>query len=120
MTKLLFERGTPIPRTGALHTAAQNGYFNTMRVLMQYGADVNEVLYSWRSWTPMHFAASNGEVDALTLLKLLRVDATWAIRCSSSREDLSYGRNRWLVNRVRSAASHSNNNINFPTSTKAV
>jgi ankyrin repeat protein len=40
-----------------------------MRVLMQYGADVSEVLYSWRSWTSMHFAASNGEVDALKLLK---------------------------------------------------
>jgi hypothetical protein len=43
-----------------------------------------------------------------TQQQLLRVGATLAIRrCSSGREDLSYGRNRWLVNRVRSAASHS-------------
>jgi hypothetical protein len=39
--------------------------------------------------------------------ELLRAGATWAIRRSSSCEDLSYGRNRWLVNRVFSAASHS-------------
>jgi hypothetical protein len=38
---------------------------------------------------------------------LLRAGATWTIRRSSSCEDLSYGRNRWLVNRVFSATSHS-------------
>jgi hypothetical protein len=37
----------------------------------------------------------------------LRAGATWAIRRSCCCEDLSYGRNRWLVNRVFSAASHS-------------
>jgi hypothetical protein len=38
---------------------------------------------------------------------MLRAGAAWAIRRSSSCEDLSYGRNRWLVNRVLNAASHS-------------
>jgi hypothetical protein len=48
---------------------------------------------------------------------MLRAGATWAIRRSSSSEDLSDGRNRWLVNRVFSAASYSrsmnNSYINF-------
>jgi hypothetical protein len=48
-----------------------------------------------------------GEEGFSLMRDVLRVGATWSIRCSSSREDLSYGRNRWLVNRVRSAASHS-------------
>ena len=39
--------------------------------------------------------------------KLLRAGGTWAIRRSCCCEDLSYGRNRWLVNKVFSAASHS-------------
>jgi hypothetical protein len=38
---------------------------------------------------------------------LLRAGAVWAIRRSSSCEDLRYGRNRWLVNRVLNPASHS-------------
>jgi hypothetical protein len=38
---------------------------------------------------------------------VLRAGAAWAIRRSSSCEDLSHGRNRWLVNRVLNAASHS-------------
>jgi hypothetical protein len=39
--------------------------------------------------------------------RMLRAGATWAIRRSSSCEDLSDGRNRWLVYRVFSAASYS-------------
>jgi hypothetical protein len=38
---------------------------------------------------------------------VLRAGAIWAIRRSSSCEDLSRGRSRWLVNRVLNAASHS-------------
>ncbi|PSN59416.1 ankyrin [Corynespora cassiicola Philippines] len=69
MTELLLERGTPIAQTGALHTAAHRGQLDTMRLLMQHGADVNEVLSNWRSWTPLHFAASKGQVDAMKLLE---------------------------------------------------
>jgi ankyrin repeat protein len=69
MTEMLLEHGTPIAHTGALHTAAHRGHLDTMRLLMQHGADVNEVLSNWRSWTPMHFAASKGQVDAMKLLE---------------------------------------------------
>jgi len=69
MTEMLLEHGTPIAHTGALHTAAHRGHLDTMRLLMQHGADVNEVLSNWRSWTPIHFAASKGQVDAMKLLK---------------------------------------------------
>jgi hypothetical protein len=52
---------------------------------------------------------------------LLRAGATWAIRRSCCCEDLSYGRNRWMVNRVLNAASYSrityNSYINFSTPT---
>jgi ankyrin repeat protein len=69
MTEILLEHGVPIVRTGALHTAARYGHLDTMRLLMQYGADVNEVLSGWHSWTPLHFAAFKGEIDAMKLLK---------------------------------------------------
>ena len=69
MTKMLLEHGTPVAHTGALHTAAHRGHLDTMRLLLQHGADVNEVLSNWRSWTPMHFAASKGQVDAMELLE---------------------------------------------------
>jgi ankyrin repeat protein len=69
MTEMLLEHGTPVARTGALHTAARRGQLDTMRILMQHGADVNEVLSNWHSWTPTHFAASKGQVEAMKLLE---------------------------------------------------
>jgi hypothetical protein len=70
MTEMLLERNTPINHTGALYTAANFGDLDTMRLLMQHGADVNEVLSnSWDSWTPMHFAATKGQADAMELLE---------------------------------------------------
>jgi ankyrin repeat protein len=69
MTKVLLEHGSPLAHTGALHTAARRGQLDTVRLLMQHGADVNEVLSNWHSWTPMHFAASGGQVDAMKLLE---------------------------------------------------
>ena len=69
MTEMLLEYGTPVAYTGALHSAAHRGHLDTMRLLIQHGAEVNEVLSNWRSWTPMHFAASEGQVDAMKLLE---------------------------------------------------
>lgn len=71
MTKMLLERGLPVAQTAALHTAAGCGRIDTMRLLMEHGADLDEVLpnSSWFGWTPMHFAASKGRVDAMELLQ---------------------------------------------------
>ncbi|KAH8785138.1 ankyrin repeat-containing domain protein [Diaporthe sp. PMI_573] len=69
MTELLLERGVPVAGTGALHTAARWGHLDTMRRLMEHGADLDEVLPSFLHWTPMHFAASKSEVDAMKLLE---------------------------------------------------
>lgn len=69
MTKMLLEHGAPIAHTAALHTAARFGRLDTMRLLMQHGADVDEVIIEWHYWTPMHFAASRGIVDAMKLLE---------------------------------------------------
>ncbi|KAI9154872.1 ankyrin [Paramyrothecium foliicola] len=69
MTEMLLERGVPVANTGALHAAARLGYLDTMRLLMRYGADVNETISGWDYWAPIHFAASRGQVDAMKLLE---------------------------------------------------
>jgi Ankyrin repeats (many copies) len=79
MTELLLQHGVSVPCSGALHTAANRGALDTMRLLMQHGADVNELLPAdslpqfqkslYASWTPMHFAASGGQGDAMELLE---------------------------------------------------
>jgi ankyrin repeat protein len=67
--EMLLERNVPIAQTGALHTAAHFGQLDTMRLLIQYGADLNEIIPGWREWTPMHFAAARDRFDAMELLK---------------------------------------------------
>ncbi|KAF7864568.1 hypothetical protein EAF04_006700 [Stromatinia cepivora] len=79
MTELLLKHGVSVACSGALHTAAELGALDTMRLLMQHGADVNELLPAdtltphhnslYPTWTPMHFAASVGQVDAMKLLE---------------------------------------------------
>ena len=69
MIEMLLNHGVPIAQTGAIHTAAQHGNLDTMRLLMQHGANVNEVLLDWLNQTPMHFAANEGQIDAMKLLK---------------------------------------------------
>ncbi|PVH97350.1 ankyrin, partial [Periconia macrospinosa] len=53
--------------TDALHVAARIGQLDTMRVLMEHGADVN--MTTFRGWTPLHWAAANRQVDAMKLLE---------------------------------------------------
>ena len=79
MTELLLKHGVSVACSGALHTAANRGALDTMRLLIQHGADVNELLPAdtlsqfnkslYSSWTPMHFAANGGQVDAMKLLE---------------------------------------------------
>lgn len=45
MTELLLKHlEVSVARSGALHLAAELGALDTMRVLMQHGADVDEIL----------------------------------------------------------------------------
>lgn len=71
MTEVLLESGLPIAQSAALHAAATCGHLDTMRLLVERGADVNEVMPNgnWFSWTPMHFAARSSQVDAMKLLE---------------------------------------------------
>lgn len=79
IVELLVAHGVPVGKSGALHSAAERGSTDTVRLLVQYGADVNEriakedlprIYQSLRAnWTPSHFAASNGQVDMLKFLE---------------------------------------------------
>lgn len=79
MTDLFLKHGALIAQSGALHTAAERGQVDTMYLLIQHGADVDELLpedtlpppgRSLRAtWTPMHFTASEGKDEAIELLK---------------------------------------------------
>jgi ankyrin repeat protein len=69
MVEVLLIHGCPVAHTGALHAAARCGQLETMRLLMQHGADMNEALLGYRNRTPMHFAAMKGQADAMKLLE---------------------------------------------------
>lgn len=79
MAELLLQHGVAVAGSGALHSAAGGGALDTMRLLMQHGADVDERLpedtlpYLDRSlhasWTPRHFGASSGQAEAMKLLE---------------------------------------------------
>lgn len=79
MTKLFLEQGLPIAGSGALHDAAEWGKIEKLRLLLEYGADVNEILPPERltrhrgsllaTWTPLHFAASRGMKQAMQILE---------------------------------------------------
>jgi ankyrin repeat protein len=80
MLEMLLEHDVFVAFSGTLHRAARLGALDTMRLLIQNGADVNEHLPRenlpefpvgdlWASWTPMHFAASGGHLEAMKLLE---------------------------------------------------
>jgi len=69
ITEMLLDHNMPVATTAALHTAARFGHLDTMRLLMQHGANLDEVITGWHKWTPMHFAASRGKIDAMKLLE---------------------------------------------------
>ena len=74
LCRLLCERGDVDVDKGnkyigntALHEAAHNGKMEYMRILLDVGkANVNAK--SKNSFTPLHYAASGGEIEAATLL----------------------------------------------------
>lgn len=79
LIKFLLARGLTPAGSGALHRAAEFGDIQVMHILGNRGVDLNERLpeasiYPPRdktllaSWTPMHFAASQGKIDAMEWL----------------------------------------------------
>ncbi|OIW32530.1 ankyrin [Coniochaeta ligniaria NRRL 30616] len=79
MTELLIQHGYTVRGTGALQTAAGRGALDTIRLLVEHGADVNERLAPedlpvfdnalLASWTPLHHAARWGREQAMELLE---------------------------------------------------
>nr|OQO16332.1 hypothetical protein B0A51_16030 [Rachicladosporium sp. CCFEE 5018] len=82
MAELLIEQKFAVNGSGALHYAAELGRLDVIRVLLEHGADVNELLTEaglimvkdeskslYASWTPTHFAAYGREVEAMELLE---------------------------------------------------
>jgi hypothetical protein len=79
MTELLIQHGYTVRGTGALQMAAERGALNTIRLLVEHGADVNERLAGealpvfdnalLASWTPLHHAARWGREEAMKLLE---------------------------------------------------
>lgn len=79
ITEALLAKGAAWQRSGALHQAAAKGSLERMAVLVKYRADRDErhprnTEYGEPSaltctWTPMHYAASKGQVPAMTWLE---------------------------------------------------
>lgn len=79
---MLLKQGYLVEASGALHLAAERGDLDAVRLLLRHGADVHERLpvESLESgldrevslldgWTPVHFAAGKGQVDAMESLE---------------------------------------------------
>lgn len=79
MVQLLLEDGVAVAQSGALQAASEFGRLDTMRLLIQHGADTNEILENdslprvnrslLATWTPLHFAACRGNTEAMKLLE---------------------------------------------------
>ncbi|GIJ91392.1 hypothetical protein Asppvi_010357 [Aspergillus pseudoviridinutans] len=72
----LLDAGAKIEGTGALHIAAFRGDLARMKLLLDHGADVNEITYFRviafldykRKGTPVHWAVAGGHLGAVRLL----------------------------------------------------
>ncbi|GFF32228.1 hypothetical protein IFM51744_01708 [Aspergillus udagawae] len=72
----LLDAGAKIEGTGALHIAAFQGDLARMKLLLDHGADVNEITYLRviafldyrRKGTPVHWAIAGGHLGAVRLL----------------------------------------------------
>lgn len=79
LVEQLLDHGCPIHKSGALHRAAQVGALDVVRLFLERGADVHELLDKatlspsdqdlLSTWTPVDFAANNGQSEAVQLLK---------------------------------------------------
>lgn len=74
--KLLLERGATVSNTGALHIAAFWGQIDRMHILLDHGADPNEIPWLqvfactdyYDQGTAVHWAIAGGHIEAIQLL----------------------------------------------------
>lgn len=71
----LLNAGAKIPQSVALHAAANFGRVDSMELLLEHGADVNEVPFKderlWKDWCykpPLHFATSLRNMESVKWL----------------------------------------------------
>ena len=75
-TKRLLQAGAKVQGSGALHIAAYRGQLERIKLLLQYGAGVNEIpekeilaeLGYRKKGTPVHWAIAGASADAVQLL----------------------------------------------------
>ncbi|XP_040895359.1 cyclin-dependent kinase 4 inhibitor C isoform X2 [Toxotes jaculatrix] len=56
----------PVCELTVIHDAARDGFADTVRVLIDHGADAN--LVDWKGNLPLHLAASKGHLEVVQLL----------------------------------------------------
>nr|OQO16333.1 hypothetical protein B0A51_16031 [Rachicladosporium sp. CCFEE 5018] len=79
MEALVSKHSLPVKESGALHRCSEIGALDMMQFLLDHGADMDEILADegitsqkkalHASWTPLHFTASRGQVEAMELLR---------------------------------------------------
>lgn len=75
-TERLLQAGACLSESGALHIAAVRGDLPRMKLLLDYGADINEVtdcrILGWvpykKKGSPVHWAIQGGSAEAVRLL----------------------------------------------------
>jgi hypothetical protein len=76
--QMLIQHEYTVPGSGAIQVAAARGALEKISLLVEHGADVNEICPADKtseellaSWAPLHYAASCGKEEAMELLMSL-------------------------------------------------
>ena len=88
----------------AMIAAAQEGETETVRELLQLGADVDSVTNGRYPWTPLMEAAFRGHLDTVTLLVRHRADLNHTDLDAFSAITLAAGEDHWEI--VKLLAAH--------------
>jgi len=83
------KKGIPIDAGNPLHLAAFHNQTNTMKLLINAGAHVNEA--DTRGLTPLHWAVINGAPEAATLSLKCKADLNSAVAETATSRSIPFG-----------------------------